>query len=136
MLEDFINNCICIFKQSIDRIATMNGLKKQYLRDHFSDVNMNSLSGINELALIINVIDFDARGAAGYMGKLKRLYFMYVTSKTVQTLIDHSLTLKAIKIKELDSNRFDSTALNKARAKINGAIKVSIYLFDHEMIWN
>lgn len=115
-------------QQTIDRIAATKGLEKLYLRDCDNNLVLSSLTSVNELALITCRDDFDVQATAINLTNLKRLYFTFAKPETIRTFIRHSPNLKSIKVEKLFYGSLELEKLNKLRAKLADANKVSIYL--------
>lgn len=121
-------------QQTINRIASLHGLEKLYMRGYCPALVLNALTNIKELALIFDRDDFDIQKTATNLIHLEKLYFTRATPKTIRTFMQHSANLRAIKVEKILGASLDLSTLNRIRSGLQGAKKVSIYLREEDFL--
>lgn len=121
-------------QNTVRHMAALHGLVKLYVVNTTIDTDLSSLTNLKELGIHIgsSVLNLDA--VAKSLDKLQNVYFYYASSDQVLPFIRHSMNLRTIKIRNLESGtHFDENilylpGLNKERGKLAYCQKVTVYL--------
>lgn len=126
----------CEYKRSfIDQLASLTGLVKLYVSQPEEQIELSALKNLEELFIISSDQIIDFRALATNLTNLKMIHLNYASSDEIVPFISQAVKLEEIVIeflqdgiKQNENIIIDLFALNKAREKLDGAQKVTLYV--------
>lgn len=122
-----------INQEFIKKLAKLNSLVKIYLRNFVGGISFSPLFSVKELGVYLCPMYNDLTPLARDFINIERVYFWKAAPKHILPFMRFSRKLKKIKIQNLDDETgsehiLDLFKMNKARAELYGARKVTIYV--------
>ncbi|XP_031633930.1 uncharacterized protein LOC116347479 [Contarinia nasturtii] len=117
-------------QECVNELALVKGIVKFYAGTNSYGYNIGALRNLEELRIFDCDIITDLKTLPQIFLKLKRIDLRHTSSDDILTFICHSKSLNKIKVRNYDEHGkiLDLFALNKERAKLVGAHKITIYV--------